>query len=262
MPTVATGATSIPRVNEPYRNTRPGSLVTNKHAELVESPGMPLVAVFVTNSYPLPDASQVFESQCLARLSSFLYQGLTNHMVRVFLKTFLASAHFLQATFRRTSTYLLQDLTPLVIAFTHDLDLSTAKRFTLTIGCRGDYPQINAEHSTGYRLFWCILTLRDMQVIGTTSPDQISTADFPGAIYQHSMLTVAQDKTAGGAPLQGIEGDTIKTHKAIGTSIIADRTPWPELWACLTFLDSCGLDSLNSLSTSTDRKLSTKPEAR
>ena len=39
------------------------------------SPGMPLVAVFVTNSDPLPDTRQVFENQCLARLNGFVYQG-------------------------------------------------------------------------------------------------------------------------------------------------------------------------------------------
>ena len=93
---------------------------------------------------------------------------------------------------------------------------------------------------------------------------QVKHADLPGAIYQHIMLTLPQDHGTGNAPLQGIEGDTIKAQrKAIGTSIIADRASWPKNCGHVSlFLDSCGLASLNGLRTSTDRKLSTKPEAR
>src|SRR5712692_9487091 len=144
MPTVATGTAGIPRVNQSDRNTSPGSLIVDKRAELVESPGMPLVSVCTSNRCSLTNACQVFQSDCLACTSSFVYQGLCYAVVRVFLKTLLASAHCLETTFRRACTYLLQYLTAFVIVFTNSLNLNTTKRLTLTVSSKVHDAQINA----------------------------------------------------------------------------------------------------------------------
>lgn len=49
MPTLATGSRRVARVNKAHRHASPGCLVGEKTAELIESPGMPFVAVFVPN---------------------------------------------------------------------------------------------------------------------------------------------------------------------------------------------------------------------
>ena len=262
MSALATGTRSVSRVDKPGRNTSPGCLVAHKASELGERPGMPLVAIHTPNRCSLSDASQVFKSDCLACTNSLLYQGLANYVVGILLKTFLTSAHLLQAAFGRARTYFLQDLTPLVIACTNSLDLCPTKGLPLTISSQVDDAKINAEGITRFRLFWCILALSDIQVVDTTSPNQVSTADLPGTIYQHIVLASPQDHGADNTTLHRIEGNTIKAHQAKGTSIIANRATWPELWASFTFLSLCGLDSLNCLSTSTDRQLSANPKAR
>ena len=87
---------------------------------------------------------------------------------------------------------------------------------------------------------------------------------FQVLIYQHSHVDACPRSVEQiTRPCRVLRETTIKAQKAIGASIIADRATWPELWTCLTFCcDSCGLASFNSLRTSTDRQLSTKPEAR
>ncbi len=108
MPTGRAGTRRIPGVNELDRNARPGRLVGNIHSELEESPGMPFIAVFAANRCSLSDACEIFQSECLARYDSFMYQGFCDTMVRVFLKAFFASREFLEAAFSRAGTYPLQ----------------------------------------------------------------------------------------------------------------------------------------------------------
>lgn len=102
--------------------------------------------------------------------------------------------------------------------------------------------------------------LSHIQGVRATSPYEISAPDLPGLVNQHIMLTFAQDQAANHPSLNGIEGNTIKTQKAIGTSIIADRASWPELRAGFTFLALGGFDSLKSLRTSTYSELSAQFE--
>src|SRR2546425_12848238 len=112
----------------------------------------------------------------------------------------------------------------------------------------------------------CLAHCRDLfaliliKVVGATAPNRVSTANLPKRINQHSMLAFPKDHATGDTSLQGIEGNTVKTHKAIGTSIIADRAMRPKLWTGLAFLALGGFDRLNGLCTSTYCQLSTQPE--
>jgi hypothetical protein len=92
------------------------------------------------------------------------------------------------------------------------------------------------------------------------SPNEVSTANLPGLVNQHNMLTPAQEHLANDTSLYGIERDTIKTLKTIGASIIADRATWPKLWTSLTLLASRCFDRLNGLGTSSRSELSTQPK--
>jgi hypothetical protein len=49
MSTLATGTAGVARVYQFHLDTCPGSLVVDKHAELVESPGMPFVSIATSN---------------------------------------------------------------------------------------------------------------------------------------------------------------------------------------------------------------------
>src|SRR5712692_8691906 len=145
MSTLRTGTRGVSRVNKPDRNTRPCCFVGDHDAELIEGPAMPFIAVLVANSDTLSNTSQVLKSECLARYNGFLYQGFAYLVIGVLLETLLTSAHLFQATFCRTGTHALQEVTAVVIAHTSFMDFGTAKHLTCTIGSKVDYPQINAK---------------------------------------------------------------------------------------------------------------------
>ncbi|HEV8194658.1 MAG TPA: hypothetical protein VGP82_24665, partial [Ktedonobacterales bacterium] len=67
VPTAATGATGISGIHQIHLHARPGRLVGEELTQLEEGPRVPLVAMFVTDRYPLSDSRQIFKSQCLAR---------------------------------------------------------------------------------------------------------------------------------------------------------------------------------------------------
>ena len=107
MPATRTRLRGIRRVYQPDLDTCPGRLIHQEQAQLKEGPGMPLVTVFALNRDLLPNAGQVFESQCLARYDGFVDQGLADGMVDGFHVAMLAPAHLLEATFGRFGSYLL-----------------------------------------------------------------------------------------------------------------------------------------------------------
>ena len=182
MPTLGAGTTRVPGVNKPDRNARPGCFVGNVHPQLIESPGMPLVAVFVTNSdRALSDTRQVFENQCLARLNGFVYQGFAHLVIHLFLKTLLTSRELLQATFRRASTNALQLSAAFVVASTNLVDFCSTEGLTRTIGCQLNHTKIDPKGIIRLSQFRSILALCDIEVVDATSPHQVSTADLPGA---------------------------------------------------------------------------------
>src|SRR5437763_7986523 len=77
VPAPRTRLACVGRVYEVDRDTGPCSLVGEKRSQLVEGPGVPLIAVLAANrELALANAGQVFEGQCLARYGGFLHQGL------------------------------------------------------------------------------------------------------------------------------------------------------------------------------------------
>src|SRR5262249_25381840 len=76
VPTGRTRPAGSPWVYQMHRHAGPGGFVGEELAQLEEGPGVPFVAMFVPNRYPLANPAQVFESQCLARYDGFLHQGL------------------------------------------------------------------------------------------------------------------------------------------------------------------------------------------
>src|SRR5690348_14334114 len=98
------------------RHACPGSFIGEEVAQLEEGPGIPFVALFVPNRYPLPDPRQVFESQCLARYDGFSHYGLANTVIDVLLEAALPSRILLETAFRVLGVDLLQSLAALMVA--------------------------------------------------------------------------------------------------------------------------------------------------
>lgn len=261
MAALAAHSRRVARINQLDLDTCPRSFIADKCAKLGESPGVPFIAVSSTNSYPLSDPCQILKSQCLASTNGFVYQGFANDVVRVCLKTFLAPAHLFEAAFCRTCSHLLQNASSRVKVFTHCFDLSATKRFACAIRGHLNDAKIDPKCLICFSQFRCILTLSDIQVVGARSPYQISPADFPGLVNQHLVLSFAQKHLADHAPLQCIEGDPVKAHKAIGACIVTDGATRPELWAGLPLFFLRCFQRFDSFSTSAHGQLRPKPKA-
>src|SRR5437764_9877265 len=99
MPTPATRLRGVGRVHKVDRHACPSGFVRNKHAQLIEGPAMPLIAIFSTNRNPFSDACEVFKSDCLASTSSLVDQGFGYAVVDIFLEAMLTPREFLETAF-------------------------------------------------------------------------------------------------------------------------------------------------------------------
>jgi hypothetical protein len=249
-------ATGIPRIYQMQRNARPGSFVREKLAQLVESPGMPLIAMFVANRYPLSDSTQVLKSDCLARYGGFLHQGLRDTVIHIYLKATLPACILAQTALRIPRIDLLQALAASMVAGACLFDGSAAKRFAIAIGRQIHDAQVYAERAAIRFGFWRrFATLRHVQIVDTTSPDEIGPTNLPHWVNQHLMLTGAKQQTTDDTAFQRIERYPVEAHQAIGTCIVADATTRTEAWAGVTALGIHRFESFHGLRSGTDRQL-------
>src|SRR5690348_6100615 len=143
MATGATGATRVSGVYQMQRDTCPSGFVGEKLAQLKEGPGVPLVAMFVTNCDPLTNPRKVFKSECLARDDGFLHQGFRDAVIHVLLEAALPACILPETTFGVLGVDLLQALTAGVVAGTRLLHRCAAKRLALAVRRQIHEPQIN-----------------------------------------------------------------------------------------------------------------------
>src|SRR5260221_13572258 len=83
MATVATRPTRVSGINQMHRDPCPSRLVGDVLAELKEGPGMPLIAMLVSNRCPLSNPTQVFEGECLARYGGFRNPGVRGNGIQL-----------------------------------------------------------------------------------------------------------------------------------------------------------------------------------
>ena len=227
---------------------------------------MPLVALFVANRYPLANPTQVFKSECLARDDGFVYQGLRDTVIDILLEAAFSPRVLAQAAFGVLGVDLLQPLAAGVVALARLLHLRAGKCLTLAIRSQIDNPQINAQRSAvWFGRLWNVgrfAPLRHMQVVDTASSDQISATNFPRRVYQHFVLTWAEQQAADDSAIQGVERDAIKAHQAIGAGVIANAAPWAKLRTCLAATRLHRFESLHCLGSRADGKLSAEAEVQ
>src|SRR5262245_939172 len=219
------------------RDTCPCGFVGHELAQLEESPGVPLVAMCPSNRCSLADSRQILKSECLAGYGSLLHQGLADAVIHVLLEAAFPPRVLPEAAFRVLRVDLLQPLAARVIAVAGLLHRRAAEGLALVVSGKIDNSQINTQHTAVWpRRFWRFAALRDMQVVDTAPPHQISSTNFPPRIDQHLMLASTQKQPADDAPLQRIERYPVKTHQAVGARVVADAATWPKVRARLAVL--------------------------
>lgn len=245
-----------------YWNACPSSFVGDELAELVESPGMPLIAMFVSNRDPLSDTCQVFERECLARYGGFLHQGLRDAVVHVLLEAALPARVLSETSLGVLGSNFLQPLAAQMVVTANNVNHRATKGLTLAIGRQIDDAQVNTQRIIRLGLIRSFTALGDVEVVDTLSPHQISAANLPDGINQHLMLARSENETADKPTFEGVQGDVIKAHQAIGAGIIADASARPELWASLTLLDLGRLDGLDRFGSGAAGQLCAQPEVQ
>jgi hypothetical protein len=83
MPTGRADAARILGVHQTHRHASPRRLIGDIRAQLEERPGMPLIAMFVSNRCSRLNPTEVFERDCLARYGGFMHELLADTVVRV-----------------------------------------------------------------------------------------------------------------------------------------------------------------------------------
>ncbi len=191
--TLRTRAAGVAWVYQDQTHASPGCLVGEKLPQLIEGPGMPLIALCPSNRSSLPNAGQVFQRECLAGRSGFLHERLADAVVGIGLEAPFSPAVLLQAALSRLRADLLQCLAALVVTLARLPDGFTREGLPLAIGCQVDDAQVYAQVlpiiAPQSR---CFLALGHMQEVDATPPNQISPANLPGRVNQHGVLTWAK----------------------------------------------------------------------
>jgi hypothetical protein len=228
-------------------------------AKLEKRPGVPLIAMFVPNRDPLTNPTKVFEGDCLARYGGLLDEFLADAVVSVGLEAGFAAAHLPQATLGVLGANPLKPLASQVIVVADEVNNGAGEALPLTIRCQVGDAQVYTQRAlVWFCHIWRFPVLRDVQIVNPCTPDQIGPAHFPCRVYQHFVLARTKHKTTDNTAFQGVEGDVVQAHQAIGASIVADTAMWPEGRAGLMVLRLHGFDGLNSLGAGSDRQLRTQ----
>src|SRR5262249_31124761 len=155
----------------------------------------------------------------------------------------LSAAHSAQAALGVLSPYLSQPLAAQVVAGANEGNHPAGEVFPLAIRRQIDDAQIYPQRPACWLLLlWRFPALGDMQVVDASVPDQIGPADFPCRVYQHRVLACAQEQAADDTALQGVEGNPVEAHQAVGAGVVADAATWPKSGARVALL---GLDRFN-----------------
>src|SRR5262249_25738942 len=232
-------------------------------AQLEERPGMPLIAMFVANRYPLSDSAQVFESECLARYDGLLDELLTDAVIGVLLEAGFALAYAADTALGTARVDFLQALATQVITAAEDVDHCTGEVPAFAVSGELGDSQINAQRAAArFGLSRRFPALGDVQVVGTAAPDEIGSADLPLQFNKHSMLASAKDKTAIDTALKGVERHAVQAHQPIGACVVADAAPRAKNGAGVTLLRLDGPDRFDRFGPGTDRQLGAQAELR
>ncbi|HJZ48852.1 MAG TPA: hypothetical protein VKE41_16855, partial [Roseiflexaceae bacterium] len=145
MPTGATGATGIARIDQDHAHARSLCLVAEEQSQLVEGPTRALPSLRPSNRCSLPNPFQVFERECLTVVFSLTHKSLADFVVDLALKMRLFARELTQAPASAARIRLLQSLTVLKASFTYLSDLRAAVLLTIRVDGKINQTKIDAK---------------------------------------------------------------------------------------------------------------------
>jgi hypothetical protein len=222
MPTGATGAACVARVDHNHAHSLPLCLVAEKQPQLVEGPTRALPTLRPSNRCSLPYPLEVFERECLTVVFGLLNKPPADFVVDLTLKACFFTPKLAQAPTGTPGVGFLEPLTVLKASVAYLLDLCAAVLLTLRVSREIDQAEINTDHACWLVERGISFGLGNVQIPDVGTAQQFRTTNLPGLVIQGAALILTQHKLPTHPTTQGIERDPIEAEKAVGARIVAD----------------------------------------
>src|SRR5262249_7130338 len=121
---------------------------------------------------------------------------------------------------------LLEALAAQVVALANKVDDLTGEALAFAVSCQIGDAQIDAQRPVWLCFRRRVAALAEVQVIGVSTPDQISAANFPRGVYLHRLLAGTEYEATDGAALHGVERDAVQAHQPVRACSGADAVAW------------------------------------
>lgn len=190
-------AACVARIHDNQTDAFLFGFVAQESPQLEERPVAHLPTHFSVKAGSVPYSRQIFNGQCLSRCSGITHNLFRDVVIRVANEPLLALRCFLQATFCRLRTALLQAPPVLSQLLAKRLDFLARIRFAFRSGSYFNDSQINPQHATfriGRRLFY---VARRQKKPFAFDQNQIT---FPLPCLQKRRLTLTANKGNFDAP--------------------------------------------------------------
>jgi hypothetical protein len=135
----------VMRVYEDDRYTGEFSFVDDFALQVVEAPGVLSSPLAFSNSYPLADASEVFEGNTGRGAFAFLNEILRDDVVDVVSETRFLSLAFPQQAFSRLCVFGLQSACKFTMSVSQIIDVAAGEAFAVAVGRNIDNAQVDTE---------------------------------------------------------------------------------------------------------------------
>jgi hypothetical protein len=198
MPAGATALTGVGWIDHRYQHARELRLVADKETQLAEGPiAVSRSLLWPANPRPRPNAAQIFEHNRPLRAFGFTQrvpdQPLADQVVRVFLKSTLATRKSFQASFGRAAPDFLECPTPLCVPLAAVLDSRTRERYAIAISGQIDDAQIDAQEAFSIARCGCLDFAPYKQIPLATNQRQISLSALGGKQLALAFATHERD---------------------------------------------------------------------
>lgn len=135
----------VARVHLDHDDTSEKRLIQHKHFQLIKRPRVQDYSLPVPNFYPITDAAEILNGDPALGAFSRGYDLLRYYVIGVRGKALLFASEFLQATIRRSGSFLLKFAAQAALMMAHTLYLGAAVSFA--IGISGDIgdPKVHTQ---------------------------------------------------------------------------------------------------------------------
>lgn len=258
MAALRTQAGCVTRINEVDQHPGKECLVLYEASELPIGPRFVSGALRFTNSYPLPEVSQVLQSYSSTRVFRLAHQPLRDAMVCVFSKTCFSAGKLLKMAFRGLRARRLELRADTFVPLARLLDLLPGIGLAIGVARKVDDAEIDSECPGRVIRLWFGSIHGKHQIeraAGSASP--VEEVGLAFASVHPGFLVVSEPDRDKLTPFEGQKANSIEPLEAHHPLVVGHRTVLAECW----LLRLVSLEDLRDFGDAAYRHLSGKPKA-